>query len=35
MMENLNKKELAEIVADKHNLTKKEALEIVDLVFDT
>ena len=34
-MENLNKKELAEIVADKHNLTKKEALEIVDLVFDT
>ena len=34
-MEILNKKEIAELVADKHNLTKKEASEIVDLIFDT
>lgn len=31
----LNKKILAEVVSEKHNLTKKEANEIVDLVFDT
>lgn len=31
----LNKKDLAEVVSEKHNVTKKEANEIVDLVFDT
>ncbi|MBQ6452403.1 MAG: HU family DNA-binding protein [Solobacterium sp.] len=31
----LNKKEIAELVADKHNLTKKEASEIIDLIFET
>ena len=35
MSEVLNKKVLAEVVAEKHNLTKKEANEIVELVFDT
>ena len=34
-METLNKKSIAEVVAEKHDLTKKEASEIVDLVFDT
>lgn len=33
-METLNKKLLADVVSEKHNLTKKEASEIVDLVFD-
>lgn len=31
----INKKVLSEIVAAEHNLTKKEAAEIVDLLFDT
>lgn len=31
----LNKKVLAEKIAEVHNLTKKEATEIVELVFDT
>lgn len=31
----LNKKIIAEKVAESHNMTKKEALEIVDLVFDS
>ena len=35
MAETLNKKSIAELVAEQHNLTKKEAAEIVDLVFDT
>lgn len=30
-----NKKDLSEVVAEKQGLTKKEASEIVDLVFDT
>lgn len=30
-----NKKSISEAVAEKHNLTKKEAGDIVDLVFDT
>ena len=34
-METVNKKTITETVAEKHNLTKKEAAEIVDLVFDT
>ena len=34
-MDTLNKKSIAETVAEKHDLTKKEASEIVDLVFDT
>ncbi len=34
-METLNKKELAVIIAEKHDLTKKEAAEIVELVFNT
>ena len=34
-MESVNKKVIAETVAEKHNLTKKESSEIVDLVFDT
>ena len=34
-MEAVNKKVIAETVAEKHNLTKKESAEIVDLVFDT
>ena len=32
MAETLNKKSIAELVAEQHNLTKKEAAEIVDLV---
>lgn len=35
MNEVLNKKALAEKLAETHNLTKKEAAEIVELVFDT
>jgi DNA-binding protein HU-beta len=35
MNEVLNKKLLADKVAEAHNLTKKEANEIVELVFDT
>lgn len=35
MNEVLNKKALAEKVAETHNLTKKEAAEIVELVFDS
>ena len=31
----INKKVLSEIVASEHNLTKKEAAAIVDLLFDT
>ncbi|MDO5108767.1 MAG: HU family DNA-binding protein, partial [Erysipelotrichaceae bacterium] len=31
----INKKVLSEIVAEEHNLTKKEAAQIIDLVFDT
>ena len=34
-MELVNKKAIADAVAEKHNLTKKETLDIVDLVFDT
>lgn len=34
-METLNKKDLTEVISEKHNLTKKEASEIVDLVFET
>ena len=34
-MEAVNKKVIAETVAEKHNLTKNESAEIVDLVFDT
>lgn len=34
-METINKKAIAELVAEKHELTKKESAEIVDLVFDT
>lgn len=34
-MEVINKKTLTETVADQHHLTKKEAAEIVDLVFNT
>ena len=34
-MDSVNKKVIAETVAEKHNLTKKESAEIVDLVFDT
>ena len=34
-MDAVNKKVIAETVAEKHNLTKKEATEIVDLVFNT
>lgn len=34
-MDTVNKKVIAETVAEKHNLTKKEAAEIVDLVFNT
>ncbi len=34
-MESVNKKVIAETIAEKHNLTKKESAEIVDLVFDT
>ncbi len=34
-MTTLNKKSIADIIAEKHDLTKKEASEIVDLVFDT
>lgn len=35
MSDVLNKKLIAEVVAEKHNLTKKEANEIVELVFDS
>lgn len=31
----LTKKELAELIAERHNLTKKGALAIVDDIFDT
>ena len=31
----INKKVLAEIIAEEHDLTKKEATSIIDLVFDT
>lgn len=34
-MNTLNKQSLANIVSEKHNLTKKQALEIVDLIFDS
>ena len=34
-MDSVNKKAIAETVAEKHNLTKKESAEIVDLVFNT
>ncbi|MBR4457155.1 MAG: HU family DNA-binding protein [Solobacterium sp.] len=34
-MDSVNKKVIAETVAEKHNLTKKESAEIVDLVFNT
>jgi DNA-binding protein HU-beta len=34
-MDLTNKKTLAEAVSEKENLTKKQAAEIVDLVFDT
>lgn len=34
-MELKNKKSISEAVAEKHDLTKKEAGDIVDLVFDT
>lgn len=34
-METFNKKSIAETIAEKHDLTKKEAAEIVDLVFET
>lgn len=34
-MELLNKKNLAEIIADKHDLTKKESGEIIDTVLDS
>ncbi|MBQ9328390.1 MAG: HU family DNA-binding protein [Solobacterium sp.] len=34
-METVNKKAIAEAVAEKHNLTKKESSEIVDQVFDS
>ena len=33
-MELTNKKTLSEAIAEKHNMTKKEAGEIVDLVFN-
>jgi DNA-binding protein HU-beta len=33
-MDLLNKKSLTVTIAEKHNLTKKESAEIVDLVFD-
>ena len=35
MSDVMNKKCLAEVVAEKHNLTKKEASEIVELLFDS
>ncbi len=35
IMDIINKKNISEEVAEKHNLTKKESAEIVDLVFDT
>ena len=31
----INKKVLSEVIASKHNLTKKQAAEIVDDIFDT
>ncbi|MCH3961077.1 MAG: HU family DNA-binding protein [Solobacterium sp.] len=34
-MELTNKKSISETIAEKHDLTKKEAGDIVDLVFDT
>lgn len=34
-MESMNKKQLAEIISDKHDLTKRESTEIVELLFDT
>lgn len=34
MEEKINKKQLAEVVAEKHGLTKKSAAEVVDTVFE-
>ncbi len=34
-MDSINKKFISEIIAEKHDLTKKESAEILDLVFDT
>ena len=34
MKENMNKKALAEVVAEKMNLTKKDSLAIIDVIFD-
>lgn len=34
-METVNKKTIAEVISERHHMTKKEAIEIVDLVFDT
>ncbi len=34
MQENVNKKSLADAIAEAYDLTKKDALGIVDLVFD-
>ncbi|MBQ9047531.1 MAG: HU family DNA-binding protein [Solobacterium sp.] len=31
----MNKKDLMEVIAEKHNLTKKETGEIIDLLFNT
>lgn len=35
MSKNLNKKALADVVAEKAELTKKAATEVVDTIFDT
>ena len=35
MEESISKKSLTETISESHNLTKKEAAEIIDLVFDT
>ncbi|MBQ1355838.1 MAG: HU family DNA-binding protein [Solobacterium sp.] len=34
-MDSINKKFISEVIAEKHDLTKKESAEILDLVFDT
>ena len=34
-MESINKKTLTEVIADNHGMTKKQAADIVDLVFHT
>lgn len=34
-METVNKKSIAETLAEKHDMTKKEAAAVVDTVFDT